>query len=258
MFPGARRECPFSSMAMLELLRGMLPDSGLTAMGLSSFRHWAWEAANHPREIREAALPQTISSTVEAAYRRGDVLVLRLTGLISVSGDLSGPASEHVGDSRDLRPADRHAYPQRLSIPGERAAVLIFDHARFEEVLLLLQVHRLTHPGKWVLDRREHGRQPELGAAAVGDEMHVLLAQRRVQAEEAAGHGIAAIGSFKLGGVAQHAAHFVLERLGPQMRVLVSDLVDHVDAEVQMDALVAQDVLVLLGDADHLVAPAKR
>jgi hypothetical protein len=36
------------------------------------------------------------------------------------------------------------------------------------------------------------------------------------------------------------------------------DLVDDVDAEVQVDALVAQDVLVLLGDADHLVAPAER
>ena len=32
----------------------------------------------------------------------------------------------------------------------------------------------------------------------------------------------------------------------------------HVDAEVQVDRLVAQDVLVLLGDADHLVAPAER
>ena len=42
------------------------------------------------------------------------------------------------------------------------------------------------------------------------------------------------------------------------MRIFDLDLVDHVDAEVQMDALVAQDVLILLGDADHLVAPSKR
>ena len=55
-----------------------------------------------------------------------------------------------------------------------------------------------------------------------------------------------------------HAADLVLERLGPQMRVLDLDLVDDVDAEVQMDALVAQDVLILLGDADHLVAAAER
>ena len=42
------------------------------------------------------------------------------------------------------------------------------------------------------------------------------------------------------------------------MRVLDLDLVDDVDAEVQMDRFIAQDVLVLLGDADHLVAAAER
>jgi hypothetical protein len=42
------------------------------------------------------------------------------------------------------------------------------------------------------------------------------------------------------------------------MRVLDPDLVDDVDAEVEVDALVAQNVLVLLGDADHLAAVAKR
>jgi hypothetical protein len=42
------------------------------------------------------------------------------------------------------------------------------------------------------------------------------------------------------------------------VRVFDLDLVDNVDAEVQMDALVARDVLVLLGDTDHLVAAAER
>jgi hypothetical protein len=42
------------------------------------------------------------------------------------------------------------------------------------------------------------------------------------------------------------------------VRVLVLDLVDDVDAEVQVDGFVAQDVLILLGDADHLVAAAER
>ena len=40
------------------------------------------------------------------------------------------------------------------------------------------------------------------------------------------------------------------------MRVLDLDLVDHVDAEVQVHGLVAQDVLELLGGAGHLVAAA--
>lgn len=42
------------------------------------------------------------------------------------------------------------------------------------------------------------------------------------------------------------------------MRVLDLDLVDHVDAEVQVHGLVTQDVLELLGNAGHLVAAAHR
>src|SRR4051812_24812130 len=42
------------------------------------------------------------------------------------------------------------------------------------------------------------------------------------------------------------------------MWILDLDLVDDVDAEVQMNRFIAQDVLILLGDADHLVAAAER
>ncbi|RMS47138.1 hypothetical protein ALP66_102286 [Pseudomonas amygdali pv. photiniae] len=42
----------------------------------------------------------------------------------------------------------------------------------------------------------------------------------------------------------------------PQVWVFDFDLVDHVDAEVQVHGLVAQDVLELLGDAGHFVAAA--
>jgi hypothetical protein len=38
------------------------------------------------------------------------------------------------------------------------------------------------------------------------------------------------------------------------MRVLNLDLIDDVDAEIEVDAFVAQDVLVLLSDADHPAA----
>ena len=43
----------------------------------------------------------------------------------------------------------------------------------------------------------------------------------------------------------------------PQVRVLELDLVDEVDAEVAVHGLVAQDVLVLLGGAGHLVLAAQ-
>lgn len=39
----------------------------------STFRDWAAENTNHPREVAEMALAHTIENKVEAAYRRGDL-----------------------------------------------------------------------------------------------------------------------------------------------------------------------------------------
>jgi hypothetical protein len=45
---------------------------------------------------------------------------------------------------------------------------LVLDDAGLEEVLLLLEVHRLAHPRERILGLREDVLQAELGAAAVG------------------------------------------------------------------------------------------
>ena len=77
VFPGARAHRPLSNMAMLELLRGM-SGNGYTVHGFrSSFRDWAAERTNYPREIAEAALAHTIPDKVEAAYRRSTMLEKR-------------------------------------------------------------------------------------------------------------------------------------------------------------------------------------
>ena len=39
----------------------------------SSFRDWAAEETNHPREVIEAALAHVVQNRVEAAYRRTDL-----------------------------------------------------------------------------------------------------------------------------------------------------------------------------------------
>ena len=39
----------------------------------SSFRDWAAEATDHPREVVEAALAHVVQNKVEAAYRRTDL-----------------------------------------------------------------------------------------------------------------------------------------------------------------------------------------
>jgi integrase len=76
VFPGAGAGKPLSNMAMLELLRGMR--TGLTVHGFrSSFRDWAAEATNFPRELAEAALGHVLADKTEAAYQRGDLLEKR-------------------------------------------------------------------------------------------------------------------------------------------------------------------------------------
>jgi integrase len=59
---------------MLMLLKRM-QRADLTVHGFrSSFRDWAAEKTNTPREVCETALAQTIGNKAEAAYRRGDLL----------------------------------------------------------------------------------------------------------------------------------------------------------------------------------------
>ena len=43
----------------------------------SSFRDWAAEKTNHPREVVEAALAQVVRDKVEAAYARSDLFERR-------------------------------------------------------------------------------------------------------------------------------------------------------------------------------------
>ena len=76
VFPGGRLSTPLSSMAMLELLRGLRP--GLTVHGFrSTFRDWAAEETDFPSEVVEMALAHSIESQVERAYRRGDLVPKR-------------------------------------------------------------------------------------------------------------------------------------------------------------------------------------
>ncbi len=73
VFTGAKADKQLSNMAFLALLR-RLGRTDITAHGFrSSFRDWAAEQTNYPREVAETALAHTISDKVEAAYRRTDL-----------------------------------------------------------------------------------------------------------------------------------------------------------------------------------------
>jgi integrase len=66
-----------SSMAMLQLLRG-LRDDGSTVHGFrSSFRDWAAEQTDFPREVIEACLAHAMGDAAELAYKRTDFLERR-------------------------------------------------------------------------------------------------------------------------------------------------------------------------------------
>lgn len=77
VFPGQKEDAPLSNMAMLELLKRMERDD-ITVHGFrSTFRDWAAERTNYPREVCEMALAHAVGDQVEAAYRRGDLFEKR-------------------------------------------------------------------------------------------------------------------------------------------------------------------------------------
>ena len=77
VFEGQKRHRPLSNMAMLMLLRRMGVES-VTVHGFrSTFRDWASEVANAPRELAELSLSHKVGSNVERAYVRSDLLERR-------------------------------------------------------------------------------------------------------------------------------------------------------------------------------------
>jgi integrase len=77
VFPGAKRGRPLSNMAMTLTLRRMGRGDITTHGFRSTFRTWAAERTNYPREVVEAALAHVNADKVEAAYQRGDLLEKR-------------------------------------------------------------------------------------------------------------------------------------------------------------------------------------
>ena len=64
-------------MVMKALFKRMKIE-GITSHGFrSSFRDWAGECTNFPREVCEAALAHAVGNAVELAYRRADALEKR-------------------------------------------------------------------------------------------------------------------------------------------------------------------------------------
>ena len=77
VFPGQARGKPLSNMAMEMVLRRMKIEDATVHGFRSSFRDWAGNVSNFPREVTETALAHVIGDKAEQAYRRGDALEKR-------------------------------------------------------------------------------------------------------------------------------------------------------------------------------------
>lgn len=77
IFPGQKPGRPLSLMSMEMLLRRMKVTNATVHGFRSSFRDWAGDCTDHPRDIIETALAHRVGNNVEQAYRRGDALEKR-------------------------------------------------------------------------------------------------------------------------------------------------------------------------------------
>jgi integrase len=76
IFPGAKKMGHIHNTAMLEVLHERHSDA--TVHGCrSTFRDWAGDRSNYPRDVIEAALAHSIKDATEEAYRRSDALEKR-------------------------------------------------------------------------------------------------------------------------------------------------------------------------------------
>ena len=95
VFPGTRTGKPLSDMTLSKLMRDL--DLDAVPHGFrSSFRDWAAECTNAPRDVMEAALAHTVRDKVEAAYNRTDLFERRRALMDQWASYLDGAASAVV------------------------------------------------------------------------------------------------------------------------------------------------------------------
>lgn len=90
IFPGTKGQ-QLSDMTMTAVMRRMKA-TAVPHGFRSTFRDWAGEKTNFPRELAEHALAHTLQNKVEAAYRRGDALEKRRHMMQEWSNFISAPS----------------------------------------------------------------------------------------------------------------------------------------------------------------------
>ena len=91
LFLGAKQGAALSNMSLLQMMRGIRPDSGFVPHGFrSTFRDWCGERTGFAREVAEAALAHVVGDETERAYRRGDALEKRRRLMEAWAGFVAG------------------------------------------------------------------------------------------------------------------------------------------------------------------------
>jgi integrase len=101
VFPGTKAGRPLSDMTLSKLVKELGFEVDVHGFR-TSFRTWAQELTNFPREVAEAALAHTIKDKAEAAYARSDVLDKRRKMMEAWAGYLE----QEVGQVLVLRTRD--------------------------------------------------------------------------------------------------------------------------------------------------------
>jgi integrase len=95
VFPGTRHGRPLSDMTLSKLVKELGFATDVHGFR-TSFRTWAQERTNFPREVAEAALAHVIKDKAEAAYARSDVFEKRRKMMESWAVYLSGQTGRLV------------------------------------------------------------------------------------------------------------------------------------------------------------------
>lgn len=91
VFPSARNKM-LSDMTLSAVMRRMKVPAVPHGFR-STFRDWASERTNYPRDVAEMALAHTIGDKVEAAYRRGDLFDKRTKMMADWARSIAAPAA---------------------------------------------------------------------------------------------------------------------------------------------------------------------
>lgn len=95
VFPGTKIGKPLSDMTLLKLTKALGYDVDVHGFR-TSFKTWAQERTNMPREVSEAALAHVVKDKAEAAYARSDFFEKRRDLMEKWSDFIGGPVQESV------------------------------------------------------------------------------------------------------------------------------------------------------------------